>query len=63
MMVHVSNIKTVSDVLKNHESGNLSDVSELKDIKNLKGDEAYQADGKSYLECWWKGYFIPGYFR
>ena len=42
----VSNI-TVSDVLKNHESGNLSDVSELKDIKNLKGDEAYQADGKN----------------
>ena len=38
---------TVSDWLKDSASaGNLSDVSELKGIKNVKGDETFEQDGE-----------------
>lgn len=45
----VSNI-TVNDVLKNIDAGNVSDSSELTDIKNIKGDEAYT--GSSDAMVW-----------
>ena len=36
---------TVNDVIKNPESGSVDDVSDLKDINNVKGDETFDADG------------------
>lgn len=36
---------TVSDVLKNIKSGTVNDVSELKDINNLKGEEEFSNSG------------------
>ena len=46
------NIKntTVTEWIKNPGSGQLADVSELEDIENIKGEEAYQASGDSVLE-------------
>ena len=30
-----------------HQAGNLSDESDLKDIKNVKGDETFEQDGSN----------------
>lgn len=39
----------VNDVLKNIESGDVRDVSELKEIYNLKGDEAFRTSGNDMV--------------
>ena len=42
---------TVSEWLKNPEKGTISDTSELKDIKNVKGDETFET-GSSNSVSW-----------
>ncbi|MDO4311541.1 MAG: hypothetical protein Q4C52_00480 [Eubacteriales bacterium] len=46
---NVKNI-TVTEWLKNPGNGKLSDVSELEDIKNIKGDETYEVSGESGID-------------
>lgn len=42
---------TVNDVIKNVEKGSIEDSSELKDIKNIHGDETFkESDGKLVWE-------------
>lgn len=43
---------TVTEWLKNPETGSLSDISELEDIKNIKGEETYEetSDGELVWE-------------
>ena len=43
---------TVSEWLKNPEKGTISDTSELKDIKNVKGDEAFETGSNNSVS--WK---------
>lgn len=43
---------TVSEWLKNPEKGTVSDTSELKDIKNVKGDEAFETGSNNNVS--WK---------
>lgn len=39
----------VNDVLKNIDSGDVRDISELKEIYNLKGDEAFSTSGNDMV--------------
>ena len=43
---------TVSEWLKNPEKGTISDTSELKDIKNVKGDETFETGSNNNVS--WK---------
>ena len=43
---------TVSEWLKNSEKGTISDTSELKDIKNVKGDESFETGSNNSVS--WK---------
>lgn len=43
---------TVSEWLKNPEKGTISDTSELKDIKNVKGDETFETGSNNSVS--WK---------
>ena len=43
---------TVSEWLKNPEKGTVSDTSELKDIKNVKGDETFETESNNNVS--WK---------
>ena len=43
---------TVSEWLKNPEKGTISDTSELKDIKNIKGDETFETGSNNNVS--WK---------
>lgn len=43
---------TVSEWLKNSEKGTISDTSELKDIKNVKGDETFETGSNNNVS--WK---------
>lgn len=43
---------TVSEWLKNPEKGTISDTSELKDIKNVKGDETFETGSNNNVR--WK---------
>lgn len=43
---------TVSEWLKNPEKGTISDTSELKDIKNVKGDESFETGSDNSVS--WK---------
>lgn len=43
---------TVSEWLKNPEKGTISDTSELKDIKNVKGDESFETGSNNSVS--WK---------
>ena len=43
---------TVSEWLKNPEKGTISDTSELKDIKNVKGDETFETGSNNTVS--WK---------
>ena len=46
------NKTTVSEWLKNPEKGTISDTSELKDIKNVKGDETFETGSNNNVS--WK---------
>ena len=46
------NKTTVSEWLKNPEKGTISDTSELKDIKNVKGDETFETGSTNNVS--WK---------
>ncbi|MFR5700886.1 MAG: hypothetical protein ACLUD0_02805 [Eubacterium ramulus] len=53
----------VSDWLKNHSGAdNIEDVSDLKDIENVKGDETFTqgADGALTLAGRWKRHLLSG---
>ncbi|MEI3219833.1 MAG: hypothetical protein V8S08_09735 [Lachnoclostridium sp.] len=44
---------TVTEWLKNQGHGEVTDLSQLEDIKNIKGEEAFTTGGSRYgkLEC------------